>query len=49
MYLKLVKENRKKSTCNRLDLETLGSLPDRAQESPLTLSPVSPCHHLTLR
>ena len=25
IYLKLMKKNRKMSTCNRLDLETLGS------------------------
>ena len=31
IYLKLIKENQKISTCNQLDLETLGSVTDLTQ------------------
>ena len=36
IYLNLIKENRKMSTCNRLDLQTLGSQPIMPKNSPNT-------------
>jgi hypothetical protein len=38
MYLKIMKRNRKVSTCNRLDLETLGSCPIMPKNSSWTLA-----------
>ena len=40
IYPNLIKENRKMSTCNRLDLQTLGCQPiDHAQKSSRSLGP----------
>ena len=36
IYLKLMKKNQKMSTCNQLDLATLGSQPVNAQKPPQT-------------
>jgi hypothetical protein len=37
IYPNLTKENRRMSTCNRLNLQTLGSQPVYAQKPPLSL------------
>jgi hypothetical protein len=38
-YLNLMKENRRMSTCNWLDLQTPGSQPFMLKKSPITASP----------
>jgi hypothetical protein len=41
IYPNLIKENRRMSTCNRLDLHTLRISTDNAQKSPRSLKPTS--------